>query len=110
MAQAPLPDRFPGDFFVITYDRDTKEYTLIVDDESHSSYKLGEDVHAIMWYLKRIKMYDVGCRALDVAREFESAQAVIADGRVMPVKQGMSFNANPFTATKKGGPVFLPRL
>lgn len=107
MALAPLPNQLPGDFFVVMYDRTTKGYTLVVDDATRSSYKLGVDLQATMRYFKRIGLYDLGCQALDVAREFETVQAVIADGRVMPVKPDLP--KQPLPAKKPTVP-FLPNL
>lgn len=108
MAKAPLPDKMPGEFFVMVYDREFKEYTLFVDDATRSSYKLGSDIQAIMRYLKRIGVYDLGCRALDVAREFMTVQAVLADGRVMPIKPELPKTGLP---PKRERPfAFLPGL
>lgn len=89
MAKVALPDRLPGEFFVLAYDPDGEEFSMIVDDAGHSSYKLGSDIPAIMRYFKRIGISELGNRTIDVAREFRLVQAVFADGRTLIVKENV---------------------
>lgn len=84
------PKTLPGDFFVLTFDRETGNYDLIVDDigvdhPEPSSYKLGDDIETVMLYFRVIGLKELGNRAIDAAREFGQVQAIPSDGRVIRI-------------------------
>jgi len=79
---APLPERLPGEFFVLTYDRDSQVYTLFVDDAQESSYKLG-NLETARLRFKVWGLRDFGDRCLDQAREFKEVQGIWSQGRVI---------------------------
>lgn len=82
---AKLPDELPGEFFLLQWDRDRETYLLLVDDEDVSSFNLGSDLPLLMAQFKRWGYEETGYRAIDVARSFGQAQAVLHDGRVIPI-------------------------
>jgi len=86
VAKAPLPDTIPGDFFLLTYDRDGEQFTLYVDDAGRSSYNLGSDIPTVMRYFCRIGFKILGDQAIDLAKEFGAAQVIPADERVIRVR------------------------
>lgn len=85
MARAPVPRTPPGSFFLVAFDRESGAYTLVVDDETHSSYNLGDDVAAVMAYFRHTAAPELGYRAVDLAREFGAAQVVPGEDRVFKV-------------------------
>jgi hypothetical protein len=100
-AKAPLPPSLPGEFFVVLYDRDAETYTIVVDDETNSSYNLGVGVEPAMRYFRfldrimhttpnppQADLVVTGYRAIDIAREFGAAAASLTErDRVTPVKE-----------------------
>jgi len=85
VAKANLPQTLPGNFFVIVYDTDYESFVLVVDDEDHSSYRIGA-VENAMCILSQLQVPGrVLSDALDVAREFGSAQAIPSQDRVIPI-------------------------
>jgi hypothetical protein len=94
------PGRLPGEFFVIDYDRDTECFTLIVDDivdgSLPSSYNLGDDIPIAMRYFRLAGIPVIGNHAIDVAREFGAAQAILGDGRVIPLIADVSTDVDVF--------------
>jgi hypothetical protein len=103
--KVPLPNPIPGRFFVLAFDRSTRNYSLVVDDATHSSYKLGSDVQTIRRYFKRVGL-DVyfSDRAIDVATEFRVVQAIPEGSRVIvvrnPPRRGES---DPFSNREENG-------
>lgn len=85
MAQAPLPEKLPGEFFVLEWVRDRGVFILHVDDEDRSTYRLSSRISPAMRQFKLWGLEDIGNQAIDLAVEFGVAQAVLTDGRVFPV-------------------------
>lgn len=89
--QAPLPERFPGDFFVLEWNRDLEVYLLTLDDEDKSTYDLGEDVAAVqLAFQLRGYPVDKSNDLIDQAREFGASQYIPSpykriEDRVLPV-------------------------
>jgi hypothetical protein len=86
MPKAPIPNVFPGDFFLLTWRRDTESFLLELDDETHSSYDLGSDPIGVVQML-RLRGFEKKFReeAVDLSREFGIAQCIPAQRRVLPV-------------------------
>ena len=86
MARAPLPQTFPGEFFVLTWDRDRESFVLYVDDESESSYDLGHEPMQVVNDLQ-LRGFNKHFRetAVDYAREFGMAQCIPSEGRVVQI-------------------------
>lgn len=89
MARAPLPNSLPGEFFVIQYDREMERFLLILDDVSEtqpqpSSYPLDNDLQKAIRFFKQRGLKEIGCRAIDLAKEFGMAQAILKTGVVIP--------------------------
>lgn len=76
--EAPIPLKFPGDFFVLRWDRELGgRFILELDDEDESSYDLGDDpLHVVA--LLRIRGYGKLSRedAVDRAKEFGMCQCI----------------------------------
>ena len=92
MQQVKLPLTLPGRFFVVTYSRMAKTFALVVDDPDRSSYALGSEIPEIMRQFRiwannahNPRLADIGDSAVDIALEFGKAQAIIGDGRVIPL-------------------------
>lgn len=81
----PLPVSLPGRFFVMLYTRSNQTFTLVVDDQDHSSYDLGTDIPDIMRQFRLWHLAVIGDSAVDIAKEFGKAQAIFSDGRVIPL-------------------------
>ena len=79
----PLPDALPGEFFVITWDKFAEKYILLVDDAEHSSYDLGKNMNLILRILRGWDVERIGSRAIDMAKEFGVAQAILGTDRVV---------------------------
>lgn len=110
--RVPLPNPIPGRFFLLSFDRATRNYTLIVDDQAHSSYKLGSDVPTIRRYFKRVGL-DVyfSDRAIDVATEFRVVQAIPEGNRVIPVRNPpRRGERDPFSRETNDGSESDPRF
>jgi hypothetical protein len=107
---APLPERLPGAFFLLEYDRTTQRYTLRVDDDDATSYNLGSDIQAIMLRFRLWGHKDLGDRALDLAREFGAAQAIPGEDRVLALFNRTSDKKLDWSkeGTKYGG--YLPAV
>lgn len=84
MANKPLPTEFPGDFFVLTWDRDAEVFVLELDDEDNSSFEVGHEPWAVVTLL-RLRGYAKDLRelAVDYAREFGCAQVIPDQNRVI---------------------------
>ena len=75
--EAPIPQVFPGEFFLLRWDRDRERFFLELDDESGASYDLGADpLHVV--FLLRMRGYERYTReeAVDRAREFGMCQCI----------------------------------
>ena len=74
MAKAPVPLKFPGEFFVLEWDRDTETFLLRLDDPDESSFELSSEPIEVVHLLhmrfrdsiERREFEDV----VDRAREF----------------------------------------
>ena len=86
MPRAPLPAEFPGEFFVLLWDRDRASFVVELDDETHSSYDLGQDPVVVVELL-RLRGFNKQFRerSVDIAREFGVAQCIPAQDRVLPI-------------------------
>lgn len=86
MAKAPLPEIFPGKFFVLVWNRDREAFSLELDDGAHSSYDLGHEPLGVVAQLK-LRGFNKWFReqAVDVAREFGIAQCIPGENRVLPI-------------------------
>ena len=85
MASVALPAALPGRFFVLTWDKDAEQFLLYLDNPDRESHRLGSDVQKVMMHFRVWGLYDIGCRAIDVAREFGMAQAIPAPGALASV-------------------------
>lgn len=81
----PLPEKLPGAFVVIEYQKETERYLIHLDDATRSSYDLGGDIQRIMRTFDRWGYSQLLCDSLDFAREFGAAQAVFQSGRTIPL-------------------------
>lgn len=113
MAKAFPPRTIPGEFFVLAYDRYDQTYTLFVDDGSHSSYNLGNDIESVMRYFKVINVAELGNRAIDLAKEFGASQCVPSEDRVFRINTTPQRGESPLKfrdeADTAGG-FYLPSL
>ncbi len=78
-----LPYELPGRFFVIVYRPAGDAFTVHLDAPDNPSYDLGSDRSEIVRRFRLWKHEDLGCRAIDMAKEFGKSQAIIKDGRVL---------------------------
>jgi hypothetical protein len=111
--RAPFPDQLPGEFFVIMYDRDRERYILHTDDAERSSYELPLMMPQILFLLRKWNVSKIGERAVDMAREFGMAQAILGTDRVVAIYK--KADAEAFLKFEDGqevtgGMVQLPRL
>lgn len=73
----PIPAQLPGDFFVVEFERDSRDYVLHVDDDERSTYVLGPDptvasrVFTARGY-RESSVHDL----IDRAREFGACQYI----------------------------------
>lgn len=75
--EAPIPDAFPGEFFVLRWDRDVERFFLELDEPGAASYDLGSDpLHVTR--LLGLRGYERRTRddAVDRAREFGACQCI----------------------------------
>jgi len=86
MPQVPIPSVFPGDFFVLSWDRDRETFLLELDDDAESSFDLGTDPARVVLLL-RLRGFEKDFRetAVDYAREFGVAQCIPAQQRVIQI-------------------------
>lgn len=86
--QILLPDRLPGSFFVVAYNRDYETFTLFVDDADGSSFDLGrfENLGQHLQYFERQSCGEIAERALSQARSFGAAQAWIGTNLVNTIR------------------------
>lgn len=75
--RAPIPDVLPGEFFVVEMEREEHSYILHVDDESKSTFQLGDDVEQIrsVFTARGYPAQQVN-DMLDRAREFGACQYI----------------------------------
>lgn len=86
MAKAPLPDIFPGEFFVLRWDRDRETFVVELDDEAHSSYDLGPEPLVVAELFRRRGLTkQLREQTVDLAREFGMAQCIPAQERVLQI-------------------------
>lgn len=75
--RVPLPDVFPGEFFVLERVRDDESYVLHLDDDQHSTFNLGDDFEQIRGvFTSRGYPSDKVCDLVDRAREFGMCQYI----------------------------------
>lgn len=84
MARAKLPTSIPLTFFVLRWLPENETYVLHVDDAKRTSYDMGGDALRLSrqltaWGVPKM----LADRAVDAAREFRAAQAVIRSNRVI---------------------------
>lgn len=75
--RAPVPATLPGQFFVLSYDREDQRYVLHVDDAEESTFDLGDDIDDVRaQFLSRgyplVHVNDL----IDRAREFGTCQYI----------------------------------
>lgn len=79
--RAPIPDKLPGQFFLVEFDREEREYVLHIDDEARSTYALGDDVDQVRaQFISRGYPADRVNDLVDRAREFGACQYIPRDG------------------------------
>lgn len=80
---APIPEVMPGRFFVLGYDRLLTSYSVVLDDEDKTSFRLGTQIQPIrllfMRWLNNQRMVD---DAIDRAREFLLVQVIPSQNRI----------------------------
>ncbi len=81
--KAKLPYELPGRFFIIVYRRYAASYTIHMDAPDNPSYDLGSNMDEIVRRFRMWKQEELGCRAVDMAREFGKSQAIIKSARVL---------------------------
>lgn len=81
----PLPEKLPGDFFVLEFDRDRERFTLIVDDADETSYNLGNDIQKVMMRFRVWGLVLLGDRVIDIAKEFGACQGIPSQDRAIPL-------------------------
>ena len=107
----PLPKTLPGEFFVLEWEKYRGRFVLHVDDEEHSSYDLGANIRVIMRQFKLWNHETVGNRAVDMAKEFGSAQAILHDNRVIALyDRGSTPSVWDKDKEREGAQTVLPRL
>lgn len=74
---APVPDKFPGEFFVVEFDREDRSYVLHLDDEGKSTFYLGDDIDRVCAIFTS-REFDARKVAdmVDRAREFGACQYI----------------------------------
>ena len=88
----PLPRKLPGEFFVLEWDKFRGRFLLYVDDEERSSYDMGGNIQIIMRQFRQLWELDIiADRAIDTAKEFGKAQAILHDGRVIALYDRTGF-------------------
>lgn len=110
--EPPFPEKLPGEFCVIAYERDRERYILIVDDEGPSSYDLGGNIEFILQQFERWGRKKHLSDTLDLAREFGMAQGIFADNRTIALfERGVSGGQLVFgDGQDKPRTVYVPAL
>ncbi len=85
MAQAPLPEKLPGEFYVIEYRRAADKFKLYVDDGDKTTYDLGGNIPRIMLQFRLWGLKEIGNSSIDIAKEFGAANVGIESGKVIPM-------------------------
>lgn len=80
-----VPEKLPGRFFVLLWDRDQEQFVLYLDNPERDSYKLGGNIPAISVIFKVRGIEALGNRAIDMAREFGKVQVIPDKDRVIPL-------------------------
>jgi len=108
--RAKLPDKLPGRFFVLTYYRSTGQFSIFLDDRDHTSYRLGADLPTVQMRFAVWGLRQIGNEAIDRAKEFGSAQAILRDGRIISLfdRTIRGSTQSPFTIEPEGTYVQLP--
>jgi hypothetical protein len=82
-----------------------------MDTPDRPSYGIGGDMNRIMTLFRVWKHFDLGCRAVDMARERGIAQAIIKDGRVVNLNAKRDMQHRPSVWAKpKSQSYNLPAL
>jgi hypothetical protein len=75
--RAPIPEKLPGQFFVVEFDREDRSYVLHVDDEGRSTFQLGDAVEQIRaLFVARGYPARIVDDMIDRAREFGACQYI----------------------------------
>lgn len=110
MPKAPLPNIFPGEFFLLRWRRDLETFVVELDDETHNSYDLGSEPMGVVELLRR-RGFEKQFReqAVDMAREFGAAQCIPAQKRVLPIIPRRALTPDVFA--EEGQPdVWIPHI
>lgn len=120
MSKATLPETLPGRYYVLEWKAGFvgnspaigKRFVLTIDDANHSSYNLGTDVQKVMMQFRIWGQYDLGCKAIDIAKEFGACQVIPSQNRTLAIfDRGLK---NPqkidFTKEDRANAVSLPSL
>lgn len=80
--KAKMPERLGGRYFVIVYRKGGDAFTITLDDADKTSYNLGSDRSEIVRRFRFWGHEDLGCRCVDMAKEYGIAQAIFNGNRV----------------------------
>lgn len=91
MARATLPQSLPGRWFVLRYERETRQYTIELDAPNKPTFILGqlEDMPKLLLQFRLWGYAEFGAKAMDVAREWRTAACILATGAVARLPSGM---------------------
>jgi hypothetical protein len=79
--RTPIPEKLPGQFFVLEYEREDQRYVLHVDDEDRSTFDLGDDIQIVRaQFVGRGYPTEQVNDLIDRAREFGSCQYIPSPG------------------------------
>lgn len=109
----PLPETLPGTFYVLEWNRDLEIFILHVDDESHSSYKLGNDIQIVMMRFKVWGLQELGKQTIDLAKEFGMAQGIFSGNRALAIFERVNDKKRPepvFNSEGSSYAGYLPTL
>jgi hypothetical protein len=111
VAEAPLPDKLPGEVFALEWNRDKHVFILHIQDADASSYNLSGDIPAARACFRRWGCSELGDRAIDIAKEFGAVKASLVTGRAVAVfPRGGDRTARVSFEEETDGPQNLPSL
>jgi len=85
VAKAPLPEKLPGEFFVLEWNRLRETFVIHVEDAQLSSYDLGGVIEKVMLRFELWGHKEIGMQAIDIARSFGAAKCLVPLQRVVPL-------------------------